>query len=186
MTPNDDLYVRLSARNDIENLITRYCIACDDRQLETLLSLFTEDAYFGAMDGVRGKSGPDGLREHYTSTLGVMGPSYHWSHDRLIEVDPEDVNKATGTVLAHCETSNAAGTYIAAIRYNDKYRRVDGQWKFAWRGYQFLYFVNAEDYAGALLKEKRVWRYGDWQLADVPEPLDSWKEFRALVERSAA
>lgn len=186
MTRDDELYIRLSARHDIENLITRYCIACDDRQIETLLSLFTDDAYFGALDGVRGKSGTEGLREHYMSTLGIMGPSYHWSHDRLIEVDANDVNSATGTVLAHCETSNTSGAYVAAIRYNDKYRRVDEQWKFAWRGYQFLYFVPADQYAQALTMDKRVWRYGDWQLPDVPEPLDSWKEFRALIEKASA
>jgi hypothetical protein len=186
MSPDDDLYIRLSARHEIENLITRYCIACDDRQIETLLSLFTADAYFGALDGVRGKSGTAGLREHYTSTLGIMGPSYHWSHDRLIEVDSEDVNKATGIVLAHCETSNFGVSNVAAIRYNDQYRRVDGQWKFAWRGYQFLYFVPASRYAEALTMEKRVWRYGDWQYPDIPEPLESWQQFRALVEAPAA
>lgn len=185
MTPDDDLYIRLSARNDIENLITRYCIACDDRQLETLLSLFTDDAYFGHVDGVRGKSGRDGVRDHYVTSLGAMGPSYHWTHDRLIEVDPADANQASGTVLAHCETSNGDTGYVAAIRYNDRYRRVDGQWKFAWRGYQFLYFVPSTQYDTALTQEKRVWRYGAWQDADVPEQLGSWKEFRAMIEAAA-
>ncbi|MDO7843182.1 nuclear transport factor 2 family protein [Sphingomonas immobilis] len=186
MVLDEDLYIRLTARNDIENLIARYCIACDDRRIEELLAMFTEDAYFGHVDGVHGKSGRDGVREHYETSLGNMGPSYHWSHDRLIEVDPEDANKATGTILAHCETSNAGVAYVAAIRYNDRYRRVDGVWKFAWRGYQFLYFVPAEQYGQALGMEKRVWRYGAWQLPDLPEPLDSWKEFRAKIEKAAA
>lgn len=183
---DEDLYIRLSARHDIENLITRYCIACDDRQLDTLLSLFTDDAYFGHNDGVRGKSGRQGLYEHYTSTLGIMGPSYHWSHDRLIEVDAEDVNQASGTVLAHCETSNFGVGYVCGIRYNDRYRRVDGVWKFARRGYQFLYFVPSSEYATALTRDQRLFRNNAWQDADIPEALESWQEFQKLIETITA
>lgn len=183
MTTDDDIYIRLSARHEIENLITRYCIACDDRRIDDLLALFTEDAYFGAQDGVHGKCGSDGVRDHFVGALAAMGPSYHWSHDRLIEVDPADATKATGTVLGHFESSANGVGYVAAIRYNDQYRRVDGQWKFARRGYQFLYFLPAQDYGKALTLEKRVWRYGAWQLPDLPEPLDSWKQFQAQIQR---
>lgn len=167
------------ARHEIENLITRYCIACDDRDISTLAGLFSEDAYFGASDGSRGATGRQAIFDYYRGRFEVMGPSYHWSHDRLIEMDTAD--SARGTILAHCEFAADGKVFVGALRYHDLYRREGGKWRFARRGYDSLYILPAENYATGLSDTKRVWAYGTWYEADLPEKLDSWNTWRNVM-----
>jgi len=166
-------------RHEIENLIARYCMACDDRDIVTLMSLFTEDAYFGADKG-GDATGHKAVYEQYRLRLGAMGPTYHWTHDRLIEPDPSDVNKATGVILGHCEVSIAGVGYVGALRYYDQYRRVNGEWKFARRGIKFLYFTQADQMASALTKPDRVWRYDKVEQADIPEQMPTWNNWLSI------
>lgn len=176
-------FAAVEARHEIENLIARYCMACDDRDIPALVGLYTDDGYFGADSG-GGAQGRAAIEATYRQRLGLMGPTYHWTHDRLIELDPDDMNKATGVALAHCEISVDGVGYVAGMRYYDRYRREAGVWKFARRGFRFLYFVPASEAATALTQPNRVWRYGVWQAADIPEPLETWKAFHAQASRA--
>lgn len=175
-TSGVDALTVVLARHDIENLITRYCMACDDRDIATLVGLFTEDAYFGAFDRSRGATGRRAIHDYYRGRFEVMGPSYHWSHDRLIQLDSAD--SARGTILAHCEFAAEGRTFVGALRYHDRYLRQDGQWRFQQRGYESFYIMPAEDYATGLGRSQRVWAYGTWYDADLPEKQPGWAGWR--------
>lgn len=178
--PGDNsLLQTLSARHEISNLIARYCMSVDDRDLRGLIDLFTEDAYFGSSDGSRGAHSRAAIFDYFRGRFEVMGPSYHWSHDRLIE--PEGPDDATGLVLAHVEMGVSGQSYVGGLRYHDRYRREGGRWKIARRAYDSFYFVPPASYATALSSEKRVWAYGEWYDADIPEKLDSWTGWRDVV-----
>ena len=166
----------LSARHEISNLIARYCISIDDRDLRTLIGLFTDDAYFGSSDGSRGAHTKQSIFDYFRGRFEIMGPSYHWSHDRLIE--PLSADEAEGRILAHVEMSVNGQGYVGGLRYHDRYRREDGIWKIARRAYDSLYLVPTQSYGRALNSVKRVWAYGEWYEADIPEKLDTWTGWR--------
>ncbi|MDQ4421574.1 nuclear transport factor 2 family protein [Sphingobium sp. DEHP117] len=185
MKLDEATWVRLSARHEIENLITRYCMACDDRKLDELASLFTEDATI-EMNGVPTIEGSVGLFKHFNTTLTKMGATYHWSHDRMINVDENDHNLATGIVQGHCEMAIDDQTWITALRYTDTYRRVADEWKFARRFIEFMYFLPIARLSEALSSSERVFRNGNWQRADVPDQQESYIAFRAAREPASA
>lgn len=181
MQLDEATYVRLAARNDIDNLITRYCIGCEDRKIDELVSLFTADAKI-EMNGAPAFEGRDAVLKHFTNTLTKMGSTYHWSHDRLVNVDKDDHNLATRIVQGHCEMALGGETWSAALRYNDTYRRVDGEWNFARRFIEFIYFLPTARLSEALSSDERVFRNGNWQKPDVPDSQPTYLAFRAAAE----
>ena len=170
---------RVEARAAIENLIAGYCMACDDRDIVRLASLFTEDAFFGAKDRSNGAQGRRAIFDYYRGRFEVMGPSYHWTHDRLIEFDAARSDWARGTIQAHCEMSSNGAASVGALRYHDEYVCEQGTWRFAVRGYEFLYLAPADGYAQALTADKRVLFYGKWKAAELPETRPTWQSWRS-------
>lgn len=169
----------LELRHEVENLVARYGMACDDRDIKAIVNMYTDDAYFGRVDG-SGATGRQAIFDYYRQAMNAQGITYHWSHDRLVELDPDDMNKGRGIVFAHCEIGLGDTACLAGMRYNDRYRRENGAWKFAERRYQFLYFVPASQFEKKLTDRHRVFRGGQWQEADIPEALDSWKTWRDI------
>lgn len=168
---------RLESRIEIEELVTAYARACDEHDMPWLESLFTEDARFDSPSGVMCASNRDEIMAMFVEAFKIRGPGYHWTHDPFIRIDAEDPNLATGTVLSHAETTPNGLVSLAAMKYNDSYRREDGRWRFARREIQFLYYVPAEKYLEGLSRKQRLYYGGDWQDADYPEALPAWQAF---------
>ena len=167
----------LESQTAIRALATSYAIACDDHDLPRLLSLFTEDACFDAPNGAMVANGRDAIEEMFINTFRIRGPSYHWTHDITIDIDPSNADQATGLVLGHAETSPNGIVSIAAMRYLDSYRRESGSWFFARREIQFLYYVPATEYSQSLNQPQRV-VMGEQRLdADYPEKIAPWRNF---------
>lgn len=167
---------RLEDRAEIAELIARYCIAVDDRDTGTLASLFTADGRFRSADGVMDARGREAVVQQFRGRFAVLGPTNHFTHDRIVELgDREDV--ATGLVASHAEVVRNGRAFVAALRYTDTYRRVDGRWRFADRLLSFLYYLPAEDYAPGLASRLRIRAYGDERPADYPEALQSWRRY---------
>jgi hypothetical protein len=59
----------------------------------------------------------------------------------LIDMDPDDPDRATGTVYCRCEAEVEFGKrwLIQQIVYHDKYVRLDGKWRFAERRHLLFY-----------------------------------------------
>ena len=168
---------RLESKDAIRELATAYAIACDEHDMPRLTSLFTEDAEFDAPNGAMVAKGKAEIVSMFERTFKIRGPAYHWTHDITISFDESDKDRATGLVLSHAETSPNGVVSIAAMRYADEYARESGQWRFARREIQFLYYVPAADYTQSLNQEKRVIMGGEKLPADYPERLPAWQEF---------
>lgn len=170
---------RLESRHAIQELISVYGIACDDHDMPRLMSLFTQDAEFTTKSGLMHAVGPDAIEAMFIDAFKIRGPAFHWTHDHVVAFDKADPDRATGTVLSHAETTPHGEPSLAAMRYEDEYRRTDGQWLFRKRTINFLYYVPAKDYLSALNKRERVTVAGNRLPADYPENLDAWKAFDA-------
>lgn len=171
---------RLESDVAIRTLGTAYAEACDEHDIARLMSLFTEDAVFTSDSGVMEATGKAGIKAMFVKLFRVRGPAYHWTHDHVVHPDPSDPDRATGRVYSHAETSPGASHSIAAMRYDDEYRRESGSWRFFRRKIAFLYYVPVADYPGILNATDRV-AIGDTRRpADYPESLPSWQAFAAI------
>ena len=168
---------RLESKDAIRGLVTAYAIACDEHDLPRLAGLFTEDAVFASPNGAMVADGRDAIASMFIETLKIRGPAFHWTHDVTIQIDPDNPDQATGLVYSHAETTPNGVVSLAAMKYVDDYRREDGQWRFAKRVINFLYYVSFVEYANGLKNENRV-VIGDERLpADYPETLAPWQDF---------
>jgi len=168
---------RLESRFAIEELVTAYCEACDEHDIPRLGALFTEDAVYGSPGGVLRSVGRSEIVSMFVRTFKARGPGFHWTHDLVIRFDDDRPNHATGTVASHAETSVNGVPSLAAMKYDDEYRRTDGRWQFASRSIRSLYYVPVEKYLGALNRRKRLCFEGNWAEADYPEALPVWQDF---------
>jgi uncharacterized protein (TIGR02246 family) len=182
MTDLNDLERRvqkLEAQIEIRELATAYAVACDEHDMDRLVSLFTEDACFDSPSGLMMANGRQAINDMFIEMFKIRGPGYHWTHDVFVRVDDTDLNHATGTVLSHAETCPADTVSLAAMKYNDVYRREGGVWRFAKREINFLYYVPVTDYHKSLTSQQRFYAGGEWRDADYPEKLPVWKAFDA-------
>ena len=167
---------RLEARSLIEDLVTRYGMAVDDRDIPAVGELFTEDGRFGHQDEA-GVTGRDAIMAVYAERLRGQEYSYHFSHNHLVEHLGAD--EATGVVNAHAEMGYLGEVLLGAMRYHDRYRRIDGRWHFAERRMSFFYLMPAAElWAGNLTELRKQWP-GRPEAADLPQSLPSYRQFIA-------
>ena len=162
---------RLEARQDLAGLLSRYCVATDDRDFNALAKLFTENAEFGE---VRGR---DAIVRHFIKRTSSFGPSYHYIHDYHFDLHGEE--QASGIVNGHAEMTVNGKAIWSAMRYQDRYERLADSWQFAARHVLFRYVLPFEEIAtqyGDILR--RWWPGVEPQKADLPESLDSYWKYR--------
>ncbi len=177
---------RLEARAAIGELVSAYAVACDEHDMPRLMSLFTEDAAFDSPSKLMVAQGRPAIAELFVTLFQIRGPAFHWTHDRFVEFDDSDPNRATGLVLSHAETTPNGVVSIAAMRYDDVYRRVGGRWLFARRTINFLYSVPVSDFANALNSKARLAVGAERRPADYPESLAVWRQFDREHGRTGA
>ena len=170
---------RLEDRIEIGELVARYGLVMDDRDMASMPDLFTSDVVIRSRDGGMNAVGRDAAIAMFRRRLAALGPSNHFTHDRITTFDAAQPDVARGIVLSHAELCRSGVAMVAAIRYGDTYRRDQGRWRFGEREIAFMYFVNAAEYVDALgpgvALRNRVFdapRRADW-----PEDLASWKAF---------
>ena len=127
----------LEDRVAIGELIARYCLVMDNRDVDAIESLFTPDARVWSADGVMDAQGRQAVVEMFMGRFTVPGPSNLFTHDRIVEFDHMDPDRATGLVLAHVGMQRNGQQILAAIRYQDVYQRCEGRWRFRERGLSF-------------------------------------------------
>jgi uncharacterized protein (TIGR02246 family) len=175
---------RLEARAEIGELVSAYAVACDEHDMPRLIALFAPDARFTSGAGFMEASGRDAISAMFTRMFSIRGPAYHWTHDHFIRFS-DDPDTATGLVLSHAETSPDGVGSLAAMRYEDSYRRLEGRWLFQSRKIQFLYYVPVRDYATVFNTLNRVSVGGERIAADYPESLPEWQAFAAGQARTS-
>ncbi len=170
---------RLEDRAEIGELVTRYGLAMDDRDVDSFPAIFAADVRVWSADGVIDATGYDAVVAMFRARFAVLGPSNHFTHDRLVDFDAADPDRATGLVLSHAEMQRHGRPMLAAIRYRDVYRRIEGCWKFAERGLSFMYYVPTAEYLDAFGGglDRRMRAYETPRSADWPENLATWKRY---------
>lgn len=181
MTVNDTLEQRvrrLEDREEIGELIARYGFEIDERNLPGIADLFTADAVVRSSDGVMQAEGREAVIEQFHGRFSVLGPSNHFTHDRVVTFDPTDPDRATGLVISHAEMTREGKAMLACIRYYDEYRRcADGRWRFRERLLSFFYFTDPREYGPTLEATDRLRAYAEPAPAGWPETLETWQRY---------
>ena len=160
----------------LRELIARYCLAIDDRDLATLSGLFAPDAFFGSADRAMGATGREAVLRQFEARYAAMGASNHVNHDQVLEFDGP--GRARGRVSLHAEVWRNGKAMITAIRYLDRYVKLDGRWYFAERLLSMMYYLPVEEYREAMGVLERNRASGQALPADWPERMPTWRDYR--------
>lgn len=147
---------RIEDREAIRRLVSLYTLAMDDRDMDLAARIFARDAVLTYPGGSPLFRGRDAIVAFYRERLAPTGPSFHFTHDQIVEWDDGDPDRATGLVACHAETSGGGRQFISAIRYEDVYVREDGEWRFSRRTLTFLYQTPVEHYVSILARKDRL------------------------------
>jgi len=164
---------RLEDRAAIQDLVAEYCRAIDDRDLDAFVGCFTADAVLRHRDGVLRLEGRTALREYYTARFAQYGVTFHYPHAHVITLDGPDT--AHGWVSAHAEMGLDGAGWIAAFRYTDRYRRVEGHWLFAERELAAWYYMRLADLPDGMGQTLRKHYKGHLIPAELPEGLATYQ-----------
>ena len=141
MSELEQRIARLEDLEAIRDLDARYCRALDDGDWDTLVSLFTDDGEFVGLSRARGHRE---LRSFFAG-LATAGLTAFWHHVTNLEItlagpdtDPDSA-WARSFLWQPCVQDGAP--HIAAGRYTDTLRRVDGIWRYVTKQVAFDYFV---------------------------------------------
>src|SRR5437773_1147777 len=94
---------RIESLASIHQLVSRYALALDSRNMDDLVALFVQDVRVG-----RGASGRPALKEWYTTVMRQWGVSVHLVANHIIDFD--DADHASGIVYCHDELEALDGT----------------------------------------------------------------------------
>jgi hypothetical protein len=148
---------RLEDKDEIRELAISYGIYVDGRDAPRLRALFTDDARFRTANGVFDSQGGDNLVALLVGREDVAKASLHVQHGHVIDLDADNPDRATGMVYTHAEVVlHAKKMNVSALRYDDEYHRIDGQWRFAERCIKFFYRVNAANFVEEVTSDTPV------------------------------
>jgi ketosteroid isomerase-like protein len=149
---DDDAVAWLVAHEQIRQLASRYAIALDARDLDTLVSLFVDDVRVG-----RDTSGRHALRADFEQQLRPLGVTILQATNHVIDV--LDADHASGVVSCRAEIEVNGERKEQAIQYHDSYERRATQWLFVRRRHLLFYDGDVK--------------------GELPEMLDTWQVFHS-------
>jgi SnoaL-like domain len=148
------------ARQNIQQLHYRYAAAIEARDIEAMIELFVPHARFGEYG-----EGPDGLRQLMSSSLDASVFAVILAADHLIEFDGED--SARGQVWAQCFAQTHADGFVEQlIKYEDRYQRHSGRWRFLHRRHRLYYGVARPE--SPLVQQAAEWPRSQIGVGDLP------------------
>ena len=160
---------RIEDRQEIQQLVLRYGFLVDDKRPAEVAALFTADARLATKRGAVKGDSRTVIERYFAERLALLGPTNHFTHGTIVDFVDDDT--ATGLVGSHAEIWVNGDPMLAALRYEDSYRRVDGRWLFAERIQGYMYYVDVREYAGLVDEKLRVRAAGL-----EPQPAD-WPDF---------
>ena len=115
---------RLESIDALRQLVAKYCLALDMRDLDALCGLFPEDVRVS-----RHRSGRQALKSWFDQTLREQfAGTAHVTGNHVIEFD--DADHARGLVYSRNEHEAGEAWIIMTMMYWDRYERIDGGWVF--------------------------------------------------------
>ena len=164
---------RLLAYEEIRQLVARYAVATDARDLDALVALFVDDVQVG-----RDARGRDALRAFFDRSLREVGVTILNTGTHLIELDDDGhhaPDRAHGVVYCRGEVQVDDRWVVQAIQYRDMYERRDGHWYFARR--KHLLWYGREVGTSPLGLEPASWPEHHTGRGELPELDATWREF---------
>lgn len=157
----------LEDRDQIKQLAVRYCDVVDSHDAAGLRAQFTNDARWYWVNGVVDARGIDEVMDALAGRWDTILGSFHITHGHAVDMDVDDPDRATGLLFSHAEVLRDNNPMISAVRYDDVYRRVAGEWLFAERKLSFYYYVDAATYVDDLVSGTPVNAAGTKLAADL-------------------
>ncbi|MFT5484770.1 MAG: hypothetical protein ACI9GW_003438 [Halieaceae bacterium] len=127
---------QLSDLQDIQDLILDYANAIDQKQLDELDKLFTEDAWidYSALGGTKGLY-PE-VKEFLAATLPLFPKFQHFNSNIRIHLNGDEANARIYCFNPMYVPEKLGGSnevMLLGLWYLDKYQRINGQWKISER-----------------------------------------------------
>lgn len=129
----------------IEELRYRYWYAILDKDVDRLVSLFTDDVRLEYGFGIE-LTGRDEARGFFTRLLGSADllRQVPRGANGLVELTGEDTAKGRWMVEAITLSKGRTTGSLSSVQYFEEYSKVDGAWKLAKIRNDYLYFENVE------------------------------------------
>jgi ketosteroid isomerase-like protein len=163
-------------RQAIQDLGVLYARAVDDHDIDTLVGMFTTDGVFERR-GVAA-TGAGEIRAAYVASFDAYRTMLHTAHAGVVQLHGDGT--ASGWSHGHAELATRSTLVLASYRYEDAYRCVDGQWRFAKRSITFMYAVPADQMATSFGNVERMrWPRTAPEAADYPESSPTWDTYRS-------
>jgi hypothetical protein len=160
---------RLESLDEIRQLVAKYCLALDMRDLDALAGLFPEDVRVS-----RDESGRRALKRWFDATLREQFTgTAHVTGNHVIEFD--DADHARGLVYSRNEHETGDAWVCMTMTYWDRYERIGGTWLFRRR--LPLYWYAADLRTPPLGPRKMRWPGRGWYDGGYAEFWPSWREF---------
>jgi ketosteroid isomerase-like protein len=161
---------RLEAVEQIRQLASRYALALDMRDLDSLVGLYVDDVRV-----TRTESGRPAMRAAFDQAVRQFATSIHFVGNHVIELDDDDPDRATGVV--YCRAEHAVGDQwvVVPLQYEDAYERRDGRWYFRRRRILTWYETDVESRPARELP--RRWPGRPPAEAELPGAWATWHEF---------
>jgi ketosteroid isomerase-like protein len=155
----------LIACEEIRQLASRYAVAMNHRDLDTLVGLFVDDVRVG-----RDTSGHEALRASFEAQLRPLGRTILQVTNQVIDVD--DAEHAHGVVGTRGEIELDGNWIVQVIEYHDEYRRTDDGWRFVRR--RHLLWYGAPIGTSPVGLEPAHWPSNAVGEGDLPWSLGTW------------
>jgi uncharacterized protein (TIGR02246 family) len=168
---------RLESRDEIRQLISKYSLALDMRDMDAMANLFVPDVAVGG-----DKRGREALRDWLDDTMRKQfdGTSHHVG-TTIIEF--ADADNAVGIVYSKNEHETGAEWVIMQMMYFDAYARIDGRWHFKRR--QPLYWYATDLNKPPIGGRKMRWPGREPYEGAFHDLFPSWAEFWSRAGSSA-
>lgn len=158
---------RIEDQLEIGQLPIRYGLAVDQRDVDAWVSLFVPDVSVG-----RYGTGRDALRSQIEPQLARFYRSmHHITGHRIVLIDDDNARGQT-----YCRAEHEVGDrwVVIAIRYDDTYRKVNGEWFFESRRDHHLYSTD-------LVEHPQSVDFNSWrpvaQAPALPHVDEAWEAF---------
>ena len=129
---------RLESRAEILDLVSKYCLGCDRRNLEEFLSIWHDDGVFDLGELFGEYAGTAGIEEAANILWQALTFTRHWTTNLVIEFDGPDDATGRSDVTFDCEDAEGR-FFIGAASYDDVFQRRDGIWKVSRRAVDIQY-----------------------------------------------
>jgi hypothetical protein len=162
---------RLESLDEIRQLVARYALALDMRDLDALCGLFPEDVRVG-----RDRRGRDALKAWFDETLrSQFTGTAHVTGNHVIEL--RDADHAQGVVYSRNEHETGDEWIWMTMIYVDDYERIAGRWYFRRR--LPLYWYAADPRRPPVGEHKMRWPGREPYPGGYHDYWPSWREFWA-------